>query len=214
MTLLSYINDSDGYLANPSDNEGCFYKFREHTGIDMSNVLSWINVLKHNLKEKIFSPNDAFPLITWYESLVAGALNQDYSQLEKYLASQFKRPGVLLVVKDDDNRVLFIQRDNKPTIANPGVWYPPTETIELEHPNQTAVRCGIEELGVRLTPQFIKKDTLVAGHPRFIYTARVPLGETIRLGEGQGYRYFRQDELEKFPIPPRSLGFLQELFSL
>ncbi len=212
MTFLSAKEGSNSYLANPSDIKQSFLKFHEYIGLDMSAVLSWINVLRHSIKEKTFNPSDAFPLITWYESLVSGCLKDEYSKLKSYLIG-FKRPGVLLVVTDKEGRMLFLHRDDKPNILNPGVWYPPTETIELEHPDQTAIRCGREELGLELHLDFLRRDIMSAGHPRFIYTASLPHGGEIHLGEGQGYGFFRKDQLDSLRIPDGARNFLNSLFS-
>lgn len=214
MTLTSYLDNSENYLVNPSDSKQSFLSFYERTGIDMNGVLSWIDVLKYSLREKTFDPVDAFPLITWYETLVSGSLKRDYSLLKQYLKFQFKRPGILLVLKDEQNRILLIHRDDKPSIANPGVWYPPTETIELEHPDQTAVRCGSEELGLELQPRFVKKDVMAAGHPRFIYVAEFPNKGKVCLKEGQDYGFFRLDQLDHLKILRGSLNFIQSLFSI
>ncbi len=214
LTLWSYRENIGDYLENPSNIEGSFETFEEITGVKILDALNWVRTLKHGISNGHFSPDDAFPLITWYEIMFYGIMTGDFEPLQDYMRTEIRRPGVVLMLRDEEDRRLLIQRDNKVDIASPGIWYPPTETIESESPYQTAVRCAQEELGIDVEPMLLKKEELATGTPAFIYDAQIPEGKDLVLHEGQNFDLFDINAIDGLGNPDNIRRKLKYLFSL
>lgn len=113
-----------------------------------------------------------------------------------------------IIVVDTMNRILLQQRDAKEGIANPGGWAmwggaaEEGETFEV-----CAVRELREEIGadVRtkdlvLLSQFVRPSQTHGEVESAIFLFRLPKGFRVLLGEGEGYGFFKKEEIPHLHI--------------
>lgn len=122
--------------------------------------------------------------------------------------------GALYILVDGEGRLLLQLRGHGPGVQRPGVWAVPGGSIEDgESPEEAAAREVLEETGQRVEPL-----SFVATERRGDHTVHVFCGgarfpeERIVVGEGQAFRFFRREEIERLrPISPAA-GPLIERF--
>lgn len=214
LTMWALKEGCQEHKINPSDFKNSFEIFGEITGVEINPILHWIRVLKKGIKEGYFSPEDAFPLITWYENMFRSAISEDFSYLRSYMNRDLRLPGVLLILKNTSGEILLIKRENKEGISHPSCWFLPSETIETETPYEAAVRGAQEELGLSISPKLIAKQKMRNGTPRFIYSADIPHESHIYLNEGERYGFFSRDQLDRLDLPEAIYIDLDNIFSM
>jgi 8-oxo-dGTP pyrophosphatase MutT (NUDIX family) len=115
--------------------------------------------------------------------------------------------GALFILVDGEGRLLLQLRGHGPGVRRPGVWAVPGGSIEDgESAEEAALREVREETGQPVEPLYFVgrerrgEDTVHV----FCGGARFP-EERIVVGEGQAFRFFRGDEIERLkPISPNA----------
>ncbi len=113
--------------------------------------------------------------------------------------------AVGIILENDQNELLLLLRDDKPTIPYPNHWsLVGGAREEDETPETTAHREMLEEIGadteLTLWKYYEKQypNTIV---DQYLYVGKLDLPITsLTLGEGQDMRFFNSDALENIPI--------------
>jgi 8-oxo-dGTP diphosphatase len=126
-------------------------------------------------------------------------------------------PAIAIIIKNDQDEILLLLRDDTPTIACPNHWTLVGGRVEDgETPEVAAHREMLEEIGVDADLVFWKRYN--REHPgaivdQYIYlcTLDVPF-EMLTLGEGQDFRFFSPFEIKDLKIGFEFDILLQEYF--
>ncbi len=121
-----------------------------------------------------------------------------------------------VILEDADGRVLLQLRDSRPEVAWGGYWSFFGGGVEVgESLTEAACREIEEELDIALKPDELEPFRWVCSpsetRPRF-YTfrsTRTVRADEIRLSEGAGFAFFREEQLDALAVVPFTEPILQ-----
>lgn len=126
-------------------------------------------------------------------------------------------PGVAIIIKNRQEEILLLLRDDDPGISFPNYWTLVGGKVEEgETPEIAAHREMLEEIGVDTDVTFWKRYD--RQHPFAIVDQHIFIGkidtprESLTLGEGQDVRFFNSNEIKNLKIGFEFDALLHEYF--
>jgi len=126
-------------------------------------------------------------------------------------------PAVAIILGNNQNEVLLLLRDDKPSISCPNHWSLVGGKVENGETSETAAhREMLEEIGVDTEITLWKRYD--RQHPKIIvdqygYLGKIDIPlELLTLGEGQDFRFFKAHEIKKLSIAFEFEPLLNEFF--
>ena len=126
-------------------------------------------------------------------------------------------PCASIIVENMEGEILLLLRDNKSTILYPNHWTLIGGKVEEgETPEMAAHRELVEETGLKAILAFWTRYD--RQHPvfivdQYIYTTKADISqESLALGEGQAFEFFKPDEIKHLKIGYGFKALLNEYF--
>ncbi|MDR3559807.1 MAG: NUDIX domain-containing protein [Candidatus Pacebacteria bacterium] len=123
--------------------------------------------------------------------------------------NESKHEGVSILFVSDNEEVLLFLRDNIPSIPFPGCWDVPGGHVEEgETPEDCIVREMEEEIEINIGKPALFKKTDLNDRTEYTFWKKADFNiDDINLHEGQGMKWFSEEDAKNLPEDKIYLGF-------